>query len=439
MTHALRRLWADTVLSNDLGGRYLFVRGEAILSPSNAIGDSSILRFLRLLSDSEADLRLLCQVYYLCQPAVVSFFSAELPQLLRALSYRIERRAELTRKSRSGVLWPETLVGRLSGTCPPGVFCSLVPDKSPVLPENELLRWFLGDVARTVGLTNSYVGAGALHRALRGVGVIAETALRNPYMRSIPQPSKPTARMRLCAARNRNKRYRALSRVAFELADIALWEKWDSVVSLVRCRWLEPIGDEDLFELYVLVLVLDILRIESGFGEPNRIGLIRRFRKAVAEFSRMDGATARVYFDQSPCESLSAASEYRRVVGSYSGVNGYSHRPDITVVVAVPGCTTRVQLIEVKKSADERYRSDSIYKVFGYIHDFRGLWPEGSQLAPKAVLVFPEAIRLEDASAWGLSDLTLASGDDRAGLARALQSLTKWGPAPGVKVGGQGG
>jgi len=72
----------------------------------------------------------------------------------------------------------------------------------------------------------------------------------------------------------------------------------------------------------------------------------------------------------------------------------------------------------MKKTADGRYISDSIYKIFAYLYDFRSA--VGAERTVKAVLVVPSGI---SAVLGAPTDRTvfIASGDDRAGMAQAMR------------------
>ena len=75
-------------------------------------------------------------------------------------------------------------------------------------------------------------------------------------------------------------------------------------------------------------------------------------------------------------------------------------------------------LVEMKKTRDERYISDSVYKVFGYLYDFIG---SERARSVKAILVVPTGISEMPGSPHDRAVL-LASGDDRVGMSAALRA-----------------
>ncbi len=78
----------------------------------------------------------------------------------------------------------------------------------------------------------------------------------------------------------------------------------------------------------------------------------------------------------------------------------------------------RFTLVEIKRSDRDRYVSDGVYKIFGYLHDHKELWPE-SLPRPKAILSVPGVVRRKELP---YGDVAVVSGDDRNGLAAALLS-----------------
>jgi hypothetical protein len=187
-------------------------------------------------------------------------------------------------------------------------------------------------------------------------------------------------------------------------------------MSLLAVNWLEPVSDDDLFELYVLVLTIDLLSNELGFGEPVEYGLVTSRRGHIALFEREE-FRLRVFFDQTPAAVLGISTEYGDVLAQHRGIAGGERRPDILIVAEHDG-KTRLVLVEMKKTADGRYIGDSVYKVFGYLHDFRDV--VGSERTVKSLLVIPSGVSASP-HASAKRNLFVVSGDDRAGMAQAMK------------------
>jgi hypothetical protein len=78
----------------------------------------------------------------------------------------------------------------------------------------------------------------------------------------------------------------------------------------------------------------------------------------------------------------------------------------------------RLVLIEMKKTDDGRYISDSVYKMFSYLYDFGDM--NGAGRMVKAVLVVPSGVSAAPSATAGRS-LFVVSGDDRVGVAQAMK------------------
>jgi len=78
----------------------------------------------------------------------------------------------------------------------------------------------------------------------------------------------------------------------------------------------------------------------------------------------------------------------------------------------VPDMPERRLLVECKRSDDDGYRRDSVYKALAYLRDFTALWTETRQ-RPKAIVVFPGSLELKNRNGRGESDLVLVGAEDR--------------------------
>jgi hypothetical protein len=199
---------------------------------------------------------------------------------------------------------------------------------------------------------------------------------------------------------------------------------------VLHANWLAPVNIDDVFELYALTFVLDIIRAELGFGEPKEYGLIIPQRSYVASFEG-DAGVLRVYFDQSPAVVLGVGSVYARTIKAHEGIVGVARRPDVLLSFRPHGGGKEVRLIvEVKDSESSRYVSDSVYKAFGYVTDFGALWPS-DDTGVKVMLLFPSGIMPTEAAAK--LDVQLFSSKDRSRLAKALAGRFGLVPTPQVE------
>ena len=243
----------------------------------------------------------------------------------------------------------------MAGTLSPVHYVSRTSHRSFELPENQLLSWLVDDLGRTVALIEHRVSTPSLHAGLQSLRDDCEKARQHHWFSDISVPLRLTPEMILAASRHRRPEYRAaaaLARRRYEMETSDNQARWFSVLSLLAVNWLEPVSDDDLFELYVLILALDLLSDELGFGEPVEYGLVTSRRGHIAMF-QSEHQAVRVYFDQTPATVLGISTEYGQVFAQHRGMSGGERRPDI-LVVAERGSETRLVLIEVKKTQDGR-------------------------------------------------------------------------------------
>lgn len=416
--------WVDFICSPAHAGRYLYAGGNARLTATTDINPNRLSEFLTRLNVISDDPLLLYRLHYLLQSDVRRFFERSLPELIRSASHITAGAIEHSRRGARGkILWPQTLRLRASGRGDTATFAVRIGEKSSDVPENRLLKLFLLDVLDTITATAKIVSTGAVIGELEQIKRQTQIALKTPVIGQVSREYKATPLMRQRARRNRNTRYSELADLQQQLDQSLRYQKWVSILQLLQQNWLKPINEDDIFELYTLVLLLDVIAVELGFGAPLRYGLIRRNRKGIAHFHRADGVTADVYFDQSPMEVFRMRSEYTTVLKDYDGIRGAEHRPDIIVRFRISDIDERRLLIESKRTDDSKYKRDSVYKVLAYLRDFIELWRGMSTQSPKAILVFPQGVRLKTGTTEAGRDLVFISGEDRARFAYLLESV----------------
>lgn len=413
-----REVWREFVCAPDRAGRHLSAIGRGVSGAKSEAIDLAVLQaFLDRLHGASADVELLGAVIDLITGGYADFAEVTLPRILDALSNEVLALEQVVGPAlRGNPRWDRTLIGRLSGALSPVQYVSRTSHRSFELPENQLLAWLVDDLRQAVEEIERRVGTAALHPDLVRIRDGCEAARRHHWFGDLSIPLRPTAAMAGAALRHRRPEYRLaakLGRRRIELETRDEQARWYSILALLAVNWLEPVSDDDLFELYVLVLALDVIADELGMGEPVEYGLVTRGRGYVALFQTPD-RTIKVFFDQTPAAALKLKTRYAGVIGVHRGLTGGQRRPDI-MLVSESGSDQRVALVEMKKSSDGRYLSDSVYKVFAYLFDF------GHILADRlrAVLVVPTGVT--HVPAGGSPAVVVASGDDRLGLAQALK------------------
>lgn len=416
-----RQAWLEFICAPDRAGRHLSAIGKGVGgAASEAIDLAALQSFLEKLHNCTSDVNLLATAVDLVTGEYSTFTSGALHRIVDALSNEmISQEQRIGPALRGNPRWDRTIVQRISGSLPATHYISRTSHRSFDLPENQLLAWLVENLRKSLGSIEQLIGTHALHKNLQDLKKDCERSQRHHWFSDIIVPSSITPEMMSAASRHRRPEYRTAANLSKRRLDMEgkshdAW--WYNVMALLAVNWLEPVSDDDLFELFTLILVLDIISEELGFGEPIEYGLVTHKRGHIALFD--DGArTIKVYFDQSPTSFLPISTEYNKVIRQYAGVSGNARRPDICIVCCEKN-ETRLLLVEMKKTSDSRYISDSIYKAFGYLYDFR----RSTRISIKtsAILVIPTGVSSALPPQPDM-DLFIASSDDRAGLCEAVR------------------
>jgi len=419
MDESAKQAWRDFICTSSSGARFLSSVGSAVTLGQGAGGTAvDVKEFLDVLRRGKRDVRLLASAIDLLNPDYLAFLTNDIHVLLDHLANEVVKKDEVVGPALKGnPRWDRTILGRLSGSLPVGRYYTRTGTRSFERPENELLRWVLSDILTELHHIERELGIGALPAALKSLLAKSEALLRHHWLSEIPIPRRLTAEMLLAAKRSRRPGYRTAAAFAerrngFQ-AEISQG-RLRSILSLLASGWLEPVDPDDLFELFALTLCLEVLGGELGFRAPKELGLVVRNRQYVARFDAPAG-TLDVFFDQSPKNTLGIHGRYTAVIKAHVGVSGNSHRPDITLVLTPPTGQQRVMFIEVKRSWSRDYLADSIYKAFGYIHDFSVLWGHRN---PKVLLFVPDTTKMAEDCV--VPEVAFSCPNDRAGLATLL-------------------
>ena len=415
-----RAAWRDFICAPDHPYRHLASLGASVRGAnSEAIDLASLDDFLQKLR-GDHDVALLADMVDLVSGPYEAFVQDRLPGLLDALANEMESRDEIVGPGlRGNPRWDRTVVSRMAGILPVGRYHSRTAHRSFALPENALLRWLVDELLTSARNLARRSASSTPHETLAAILQRCEEAASHHWLSQLAVPPYLTGEMIAAGKRSRRPEYR----IAAELAEARARLKapsedarWYAILMLLAVGWLEPVSDDDMFELYALTLVVDVIAQELEFGEPEEYGLVASGRGHVAAF-RSELGRLRVIFDQHPVGAARTRDRYRGIVGAHRGVTGNARRPDISVIYDRPD-DPRFVIVEVKRTANERYVSDSIYKVFGYLYDFAALWTE-RQPDPRSVLLIPEGVSLVSSRAY--PETAIVSGDDRAALADALR------------------
>lgn len=415
-----RAEWLSFITHPDHGGRYLFARGDSHYTESHDKGNG-LPDVLKVLEQSALDAKLLVSLHFLNAPTVQNFIRLHARALARvALHTSVRSRTVSSGGIRGRLNWPRTILANQTSVIVSPQYHLDVPRRTSDLPENRLLKLFLTDVSRLIATCSAYVPSGQLGDSLLTTRESIRLALREPHIRDLVPSRESTTLMRQRAQRNRDNRYHVLAALHYELEQISRYQNRDAVLSLVRRGWFEPIKDDDVFELYLLIIVLEVINNELGAGDPVSYGLVRSNRDAVAEFD-ISGKRLKIYFDQGPSAFSNVSSEYLRVSRAY-GLSVAERRPDLTVIVEGPKRTATF-FIEAKKTSDDKYERDSVYKALGYLRDFSTNWDHAPFDVPRVAVAYPEmSIPLKGFDERN-EQLVLISAKSRNRIATVLQAV----------------
>ena len=414
--------WRQFIRSDRHAGRYLSGGGSVQLTRDIAVGSDTISDLLDRFN--RTDTIRLVQLFFLLQADFVSFVTHSLPQLLRSMSHvRLNRRDVIKGAVKGKIAWEPTIRRTLaSGRAEPAYVVDR-PDRTADTPENQLIKRLAVNALHLLADLRNEMGSGPVERLFFQLESACFSALRSPQLKGVSPVRRFNAVMKQRARRHKDRRYTEAVDLALRLQSCIELQEWQAISELVALDWLEPIKSDDLFELYCLVLTIDIISDELGFGLPERYGLITDSRSQIASFCcETSGKTVDVFFDQSPSKVAGISSNYETLLDRY-GFRGAPHRPDVVVRFNNPGEKSKYVLIEAKKTYDLPYQRHSLYKIFGYLKDFESLWANNDQY-PKGLLLFPDGISPRHGKTHGIDDVWVISAARREDLVLALQTVS---------------
>jgi hypothetical protein len=416
-----RAAWSEFICAPNRAGRHLasIGRGASGAFASEAVDLATLQDFLDRIEDERA-VELLAQFVDITLGGYLEFASASLHRLLDAMSSdRLGEMAVVGPALRGNVQWGRTLVARRGRSLSVGRYISKVSHRSFDLPINRVLAWLVDDLINAITALKRAVHSPHLVPSIERLDVLLQEAARHHWLSEVepsPDIDADLAMARIDMGRQSYAEVLRLARRRKRLQDRRQDERWQQIVNLLAVGWLEPLNDDDLFELFALVLTLDVLEVDLGLGAPVAVDLVRPGRREVARFEA-DGRIIRVFFDQSFGAVTGTVGRYPALTASAPLISSHPRRPDI-VVTSTGLSEAAALLIEVKNTVDADYISASIYRCYGYIHDFAGA-NLFSKTGPACVLMVNGAIGEQQMVS---DELSVITGGMRAELAQAMRS-----------------
>jgi hypothetical protein len=417
---ACRQNWADFIREHSSAGRLLSARGDVLLDQSPILHSEDVRALIEKLTLGGRDRHLLFALRFIARPDLHQFCLSELKVLSKVLARTLVPKPNISKGTvRGRIAWTRTTQLRAGGRLSLSEYSVNIRTRSIDLPENRLLKLFICNISEVLNYVLENVRSGELNKSLKILKRFIDTLSRQTWLRQVETTHKSNVIMRHRARRAKDWRYSRLADFQAEYEAVFLQPKWISILNLLQKGWLEPIADDDLFELYTLFVIFDTLSVGLSFGAPYNLGLIRPGRREIATFMRDDGLCAKVFFDSAPSGIFKADSEYLSLKQKYPSLSVEARRPDLTISFTWATGRERRLLIECKDTIAQSYQRDSVYKCFGYLHDLRSMWPMHQR--PKIILVFPETLPAESDDSV-TDELVLASIEDRTRLRLAMEA-----------------
>ncbi|AZO77223.1 MULTISPECIES: hypothetical protein [unclassified Bosea (in: a-proteobacteria)] len=430
-----RDRWVNELTSSRHVHRFL-ARIGASSAPrvAPAIPENELREYLASLKGGPDDARILLEVLELLTQGYDVFAERTLPKLLSVLASRTEHLQEVVGPALRGVVrWDLTKVGRANRTLPSAKYISNIQQRSYATPENQALCWLLRDIERAVVQIGRRLGTQRLHPKLGAIREACQGALRNDALSSVEAIREVSPHMIHAARHSRHAGYRAaadLVRRRQRMHEKGKVSQWTLALELLRTNWLEPVDDDDLFELFGLSTTLSVLAEDVGLGEPIHYGLLGSALEPAATFAIPD-AVVKVYFNRTPQRLLGTGlSRYLGVIDTYAGIGGYDRRPDILLRIEHATKGARTFIVEVKNAGTAAYMRESVYKVFGYMWDYEAIF-EG-QAGRRAAIYVPEGMMTFSGVEETASGLVIVTEGDRARLSAVLREGLDLGTTAGA-------
>lgn len=269
-----RESWREFICDPNKAGRHLSGVGNSAVSAAGPeISRATLASFLERLSNAQADATTLAEAVDLAYAPYHEFCTHHLSGLLGRLTTETRSDDAVVGPSLRGVVrWGPTIAGRRSGRLLPTQFCVRLPYRSTGTPENVVLRWLLSSLVDGVAGLETRLGSVSLPLSMLTMRRACELALKDDRLSfSCTTGEVPSHQDIITTARHRLPSYRMAATLAQRRLPRRSGNRagrWLRMLDLLAVEWLEPVQDEDLFELFTLTAVLDVLEIEVGLGPP---------------------------------------------------------------------------------------------------------------------------------------------------------------------------
>ncbi|AFZ18030.1 hypothetical protein [Allocoleopsis franciscana] len=366
---------------------WLFVQENAAIHKPEQI-------ICNLAQLNRRELRLLQLIYFLLSESLQKSVKISTPQILRRLAQSTDRMTtELKGSVRGNIDWNLTLKRRLgAGFSNPTVFMTRVAVKTYNLPEMQALKYLLtqinhlclevlGNIPEEEIL--SYESSNKWKAEIRSLYHSTNHFLKNTYLREIDLPIKITDMMLQKVRCARNTHFKNIYRSLRLYRRLFVQEEQETLKDCFSQGVLKPLNRDTLYEVYILFVTMASLE-QTGWIREN-FRLIGYGKGAVAQYKHSD-TILRIYYQTLPTDFVQN-SLYTELLRKYQ-IEVSVRRPDI--ILEFQSENFDFKILEVKRTRNRQYITESVYKVLGYLKDFERCFL--SAKLPHAILVIWEGV-----------------------------------------------
>lgn len=330
---------------------YLF---KGIGFPENGIN--------KLFDLKENELNTLKSVHFFLSSELNDFIEI-LPQLMRNLSHSTSKEKIISKGVIRGKIdWNKTFKIRYSqGYNDLSLFACNLPSKSYDLCENQLLKFLLKKIVYLFENTLNFIDIKVneidnWHEEVKLKYFMVKKTLKNVYFNEITDVNLIKSKTLRKAFMHRNHFYKKLVNLYKLYEDLFISNDLSVLKSIVETQLLKPANDDTLYELYIFFNLVDSLKVKKlGLLMPNNDYTVLGY---------YDNCEIKIYYQEVPKDDFSY-SKYKEIFKNYD-INVSLRRPDILIEF-----NGSYRIVEVKRTSNQNYIRDSVYKVLGYLNDFK--------------------------------------------------------------------
>jgi hypothetical protein len=334
---------------------------------STSYRPSEVLAAFSSLSDQEFNL--LRRLHFGLSDAVDTFLDVHVPAFLRNIPSTTEHTLEERRGSPRGrVDWTRTFARRAQLGDDPTRFVTRPTERTSDSGAGRLVGLMLARVAaNATWLTQRSIPELARER-LEVSGATASRHLAVLRSRGVRIPNSIS--LREIGPLRRARRPDVSAAVLLFDLHVGLIEQANENLlrALLRDRQMAPENCDDLFEVWALLTLVE-RHLNEGWQitDAQLIGAETGPRRPRFTLAKM-GDTVSIYYQIVPT-AMAKSSVYKDIFNEYD-LSASVRRPDITASLSSADVNQTI-IIEVKRTSDKGYITDSVYKTLGYLSDFR--------------------------------------------------------------------